>query len=157
MALKMEEITRLFGGIHQERSGDAPKWLLEGKYMVIAVVPPGLENWINSATGKPTRHIYCNSFMRESLIAALKEIVECGLAHELKTFDGCFCIRKVRGGTEWSMHSFGLAIDINAAENPLGQRGKMHPGIIAIFRKHKFISGAFFKRPDFMHFQFVDA
>jgi len=156
MALKKEEITKLFGGIHHERNGDAPAWLLEGKYMVILPVPEGYEHWINSLTGKPTKNIYCNSFMREPLLNVLKEIKESGLAHELKTFDGCFAIRKVRGSEDkWSWHSFGLAVDCNAATNKLGERGDMHPGVVAIFRKHGFLWGGFFKRRDNQHFQFV--
>ena len=157
MALKKEEITKLFGGIIQERPTDAPKWLLESKYMVICPVPDGYDHWINTATGKPVRHIYCNSFMREPLLAALKEIKEVGLAGELKTFDGCFCIRRIRGYPDrWSTHSFGLAIDINAKSNKLGTVGDMHPGVVSIFQKHGFIWGRNFTRMDPMHMQFVE-
>ena len=35
-----------------------------------------------------------------------------------------FNCRKVTGGTKWSKHSYGLAIDINPIENPYVKRGK---------------------------------
>ena len=37
----------------------------------------------------------------------------------LDLFGGCLNVRKVRGGTRWSMHAFGAAIDIDPARNSL--------------------------------------
>jgi len=33
---------------------------------------------------------------------------------------GSFCVRKKRGSDEWSVHSWGAAIDINEADNSMG-------------------------------------
>jgi hypothetical protein len=42
----------------------------------------------------------------------------------LDRFSGCFNVRKMRGGTSWSMHSWGIAYDLDAARNSLHQTSK---------------------------------
>ena len=82
------------------------------------------------------------------------EIVDQGLARHLKTYHGCFNCRKIRGSkTQWSTHTWALAIDLNMEENMMGAAGKMHPGIVEIFEKHGFSWGGKFRRKDPMHFQ----
>lgn len=34
-------------------------------------------------------------------------------------FGGCLNVRKMRGGNSWSMHAYGIAIDLNPAQNQL--------------------------------------
>jgi hypothetical protein len=65
------------------------------------------------------------------------------------------------GFIPYSMHQFGIAIDINAAENTdlgSGNPGTManHPEIIAIFAAHKWCWGGNWSEPsrDPMHFQY---
>ena len=113
------------------------------------------KNWINSATGKPTTKIYCNKDMHLPLSIALLKVQQAGLLSELKTFDGAFCIREVRGrpGAQ-SAHSYGLAIDINASTNKLGEQGSLSQAFGQCFIDAGFSWGARFKRPDFMHFSF---
>ncbi len=45
----------------------------------------------------------------------------------IKTYDGCFNIRKVRGGNRPSLHAWGLAIDLNAGQFPLGSAQRQNP------------------------------
>lgn len=72
----------------------------------------------------------------------------------VKTYDGCFNIRKVRGGNRPSLHAWGLAIDINAGQFPLGCTHSQNPVLVRAWTAEGFWSGAKFHRPDPMHFQY---
>ena len=72
---------------------------------------------------------------------------------ELKTWDGCFNIRKKRGLSSMSLHSWGLAVDVNAFENGLGQNPKLSKEFVECFTSSGFEWGGFWKKKDGMHFQ----
>jgi len=104
--------------------------------------------------GFPFKRVYCNTDAASDLDFIFDGILMTGLEKELKSFDGCFNIRKVRGSKKrWSLHSFGLAVDFNASTNRLGTFGDMHPEIVTIFESHGWKWGGNFKRKDAMHFQ----
>lgn len=103
--------------------------------------------------GIPAR-IYCNKLLVAPLARAFGLIISRGLGGQILTWDGCFNIRTKRG--TWftiSLHSWGLAIDINASWNRLGQVPTMTPELVACFTEAGFEWGGNWKRPDGMHFQ----
>ncbi|MHC5827253.1 MAG: M15 family metallopeptidase, partial [Nostoc sp.] len=70
---------------------------------------------------------------------------------------GMLCVRKVRGGSNFSNHSWGTAIDIKINQK-LDQTGdnKTQGGLKALypyFQKEKFYWGAQFPTEDSMHFE----
>lgn len=85
-----------------------------------------------------------------------EKLVELGI----DLYGGCFNFRKMRGGSEWSRHSWGIAIDLDPARNKLKEtkatarfaRPEYKP-MIDIFYKHGFISLGVEKNYDWMHFQ----
>lgn len=85
-----------------------------------------------------------------------EKLVELGI----DLYGGCFNFRKMRGGSEWSRHSWGIAIDLDPARNKLKEtkatarfaRPEYKP-MIDIFYKHGFISLGVEKDYDWMHFQ----
>lgn len=132
------------------------KWTNESKWMVICVIPDNISTiWINSASGQPTRRIYINKDAKEPLLKALQNLKDNKLENELKTFDGCFNIRDVRGEPgKPSCHSFGLAVDLNAKENGLGKTPKLSKEFVKCFTDAGWTWGGNFKRLDGMHFSY---
>lgn len=128
-------------------------WAYEAKWCSVLLVPEDIAvGWINSATGKPTRKIYCNKDMQPALLQSLQNIKDRNLLSELKTFDGCYMIRGVRGKPgALSTHSYALAIDINAKENPLGGPSVLSSEFVACWKDAGFDWGGDFRRTDPMH------
>lgn len=119
----------------------------EGKYMVLWDVPSHLE------IGVIPKRLYCNRAMIAPLTQAFENIIERNLISQLKTWDGCFNIRKKRGASSQSLHAWGIAIDINAAWNPFGKKPTMSPELVKCFTDAGFDWGGTWSRPDGMHFQ----
>lgn len=132
-------------------------WENESKWMVIYQTPDWFQECVvNSATGRPCNKIYMNKDMVDPFTAALSLVKDRGLEKELKTFDGCWMVRDVRGiPGKTSTHSYGLAIDLNAKENPLGGPVKFSNEFIKCFTDVGFTAGAYFKRVDGQHFSFA--
>ncbi len=100
------------------------------------------------------KRIYCNKDMVAPLTAAFKALIATGCVTELKTWDGCFNIRKKRGLASMSLHSWGLAIDVNAFENGLGQTPKLSKLFVSCFTNNGFNWGGNWKsRVDGMHME----
>ena len=131
-------------------------WENEGKWCSSLIIPADIaEKWLNTATGKPTLKIYCNRDLQVPLMLALLLLKRKGLLSELKTFDGCYMIRKQRGGDTISFHSWAMAIDVNASENPLGAESVLSPEFVQCWKEAGFIWGGDWKRKDGQHFQYI--
>lgn len=117
------------------------------KDMVLWDVPAELE------MGVIPKRLYCNKRMVLPLTNAFKNIINRKLVGQLKTWDGCFNIRKKRGASSLSLHSWGLAIDINAAWNGFGKSPTMSKELVACFTDAGFDWGGLWRRADGMHFQ----
>lgn len=121
----------------------------EGKYMVLWDVPDDINKRIPTIPNK----IYCNKLMTGPLEKAFRNLMSYSIEHQLKTWDGCFNVRKKRGLGSLSLHSWGLAIDVNAAWNQLNQKPTLSSGFISSFTDAGFEWGGTWERKDGMHFQ----
>jgi len=115
--------------------------------MVVWDIPSDLE------VGFIPKKLYCNKDIIAPLSQAFKNFISTGKVSELKTFDGCFNIRKKRGLSSMSLHSWGIAIDVNAAWNALGATPTLTPEFVKCFTDAGFEWGGTWTRKDGMHFQ----
>lgn len=132
------------------------KWPNEFKFMDVLPMPDWFQAQVLGLDGKPCKRVYMNKDMHGAFLEALNNIKTRGLEHELKTFDGCFNIRFVRGTTDKpSAHTYGLAVDLNAGENPLGGPVVFSQELLQCFRDAGFTCGAdFHSRVDGQHVSF---
>ena len=117
------------------------------KGMVLTKIPDNLQ------FGPVPEHVYCNQALVYPLMQALNNIVDRKLTAQVQTWDGCFCIRSKRGALSRSLHSWGLAIDINAATNVFGNKPTMPLTLVKCFTDAGFDWGGRWQKPDGMHFQ----
>jgi len=116
-------------------------------WMGVWVVP----NYLH--IGPIPKKIYCNKDLTVPLTGAFENIIKAGITDQLKTWDGCFNIRSKRGAKSMSLHSWGVAIDINAAWNRFGKKPTMSSELVKCFSDAGFDWGGVWSKPDGMHFQ----
>lgn len=126
-----------------------PNVQMERTHLVLWDVPENINREIPVIPNK----IYCNRDLVSPLMAAFHNIIARGLQNEVKTWDGCFNIRKKRGGNSWSLHSWAISIDINAAWNRFKSMPTMSPELVKCFTDAGFEWGGNWTKKDGMHFQ----
>lgn len=114
-----------------------------------------------------TNKMQVHKMAADSLTKIFKEILQVyGLAEiqrlGIDLFGGSYNFRKMRGGSEWSIHSWALAIDLDPDRNSLKATDKTaqfakpeYKKMIDIFYKYGWYSLGREKNYDYMHFQFV--
>lgn len=112
------------------------------------------------------RRLYVNRAIVEPLNDALMACQALGDGYVLKTL-GCFAPRAKRVNSDLSIHSWGLAVDVNADDNPLakargpvvaaGTPGRTLPDAwVACWEQVGWVWGGRFPTPDPMHFQWAE-
>jgi hypothetical protein len=93
--------------------------------------------------------------MLPQLRAALLEVVARGLSRKIYHYDGCYVPRFIGHDPSkgLSFHTYGTAIDLNAADNQRGGAGKMDRTVVAIFKRWGFAWGGDWHYTDPMHFE----
>jgi hypothetical protein len=110
----------------------------------------------------------CHRLIADKLLKVFNEIlqvygydkiVELGI----DLFGGCYNFRQMRGGSDWSRHSWGIAIDLDPSRNQLKETSKTarfakpeYKQMIDIFYKHGFINLGVEKNYDWMHFEIAE-
>lgn len=150
--LKTNEIIKKYGKPNQQ-----------GSYLTTIQLPyPMRLAWDLKTTVTKMR---CHRVIADDFIAVFKDL----LAHYgyekikelgIDLFGGCFNFRQMRGGSDYSRHSWGIAIDLDPARNQLKETSKTarfarqeYKDMIDIFYKHGFVSLGREKNYDWMHFE----
>lgn len=99
--------------------------------------------------------VTCHRLMIPQLRGALQDVADAGLASSLSTYDGCYVPRFIERNPEnsISLHTWGIAIDMDASTNYRGIQGTMHPEVVTIFKRWGFRWGGDWKHTDPMHFE----
>ena len=103
--------------------------------------------------------VMCHRAIVPQLRRALREVRERGLGFLIDgaQYGGCFGPRFIsrdpRG--RLSHHSWGIAIDINVADNPFGTKADQDPRLIEIMENAGFTWGGRWLVPDGMHFEWA--
>lgn len=115
---------------------------------------------------KTVTHMQVHKDAATSLLEIFKELLSTyGLTRlkelEIDIFGGCYNLRQMRGGSDMSVHSWALAIDLNPTKNTLQMNANTaqfakpeYKLMMDIFYKHGWFSLGKEKNYDFMHFQF---
>ena len=125
---------------------DKQRLAFEHKWMTLWMPPPGIPAL--------PRRVYCHKYLLPLLAQWHDNIVDATLQDEVKTWDGCFNIRLKKGNAKsLSLHSWGLAFDINAAWNGFDDPPTMSPALIHCIEQAGLEWGGRWKTPDGMHSQ----
>lgn len=125
----------------------------ERRCMIVWDIPDEIHSQIIPLPKK----IYLNKEMIFPLKNALLKVVIRGLADEIKEYGGIFNIRWQRNSNPpvYSIHSWGIAIDINMSDNLMGRIPEINPLLVECFTQNGFDWGGDWSMPrtDGMHFQ----
>lgn len=135
----------------------------KGTYLVSINLPyPMRLAWDKKTKVKTMR---CHKLVAANFTNVFKDILEhYGLEKiqelGIDIYGGCFNFRKMRGGNDYSRHSWGIAIDLDPERNLLHETKKTarfarpeYKPMIDIFYKNGFLSLGIEKNYDWMHFE----
>ncbi|MGZ5418415.1 MAG: M15 family metallopeptidase [Nocardioides sp.] len=102
-------------------------------------------------------NVTCHRVMLPQLRAALTEIVDRGLADKIHPdeYAGCYYPRYIAydPAKGLSLHSWGIAVDLNVPGNQRGTVGEMDREVVKIFKRWGFAWGGDWNYTDPMHFE----
>lgn len=159
--LSPEQLEALFGAMRWEPvAGDDSAIRIDPAWKSANLVRLEILQLQGVAGAPADRRVTVHRAIAEQLAALFAAWEAAGLLPLVLSWDGSFAERRIRGGTSVSRHAYGIAFDINAHWNPLGQspapqgaKGSVRE-LVALATAHGFQwGGAWQKRPDGMHFE----
>jgi hypothetical protein len=119
-----------------------------------------VEEYIRTEPVPILGNVTCNKGALPQLRGAFAQIVREGLASEIRPdeYAGCYYPRYIGRDPSngLSLHSWGIAVDLNVPTNLMGTKGDMHPRVVQIFKMWGFAWGGDWNYPDPMHFEMAE-
>lgn len=115
--------------------------------------------------GKTVKTMQCHKLVAPKFKLVFDELLATYGLPELQRlgidlFGGCYNFRKMRGGSDWSRHAWGIAIDLDPDRNQLKQTSKTaqfakpeYKKMKEIFYKHGFVGLGPEEDRDWMHWE----
>ena len=126
----------------------------------IQIQPGWVKRNIKTARVPILGRVVCHKALFPQLRSALHEVVASGLTYAVDPDDygGCYSPRFIDSnpGGRLSHHSWGIAIDMNVAENAFNSRPDQDERLVRIMEGAGFTWGGRWLMPDGMHFEWVD-
>ena len=152
----------------EAQDGPARPAELKARFGEPAVGLPYGDDWVRLDPGFLRRHIVtdpvpllgavtCHRRMIPALRSAMAELRRRGLGHlvDPAEYAGCYAPRRIQPSGTLSLHAWGLAVDLNAASNPVGGESNQDSRLVGAMERHGFSWGGDFPTvPDPMHFEF---
>jgi hypothetical protein len=102
-------------------------------------------------------NVTCHRVVLPQLRAAMQELVDSGLQQLVRPdqYGGCWVPRFIASDPArgLSLHSWGIALDLNVATNQRGTSGDMDPRVVDVMARWGFAWGGTWSDPDPMHFE----
>lgn len=149
--LELSQITKKYGQPGDERN-----------FTTIALPYPMRVAWDIKHTVTTIRchkliaTVLSNVFQKILEVYGYNKIIELGI----DLYGGCYNFRKMRGGKQWSRHSWAIAIDLDPSRNGLRTQWsrcqfykKEYKPMIEIFYRNGFVNQGIEKGFDGMHFE----
>src|ERR687896_2747516 len=152
----------------EAQDGPARPAELKTRFGEPAVGLPYGEDWVTLDPGFLRRHIVtrrvpllgdvtCHRRMIPALRSALAGLQRRGLGHlvDPAEYAGCYAPRRIQPSGTLSLHAWGLAVDLNAASNPLGGESSQDPRLVRAMERQGFSWGGDFPAvPDPLNLEF---
>jgi hypothetical protein len=119
--------------------------------------PAWVSEYIRTESVPILGSVTCHKLMLPQLRAALQQVVNSGLADKINPgeYGGCYVPRFIASdpSNPVSLHTWGIAIDLNVPGNQRGTAGEIDRRVVAIFKSWGFAWGGDWDYTDPMHFE----
>ena len=126
----------------------------------IQIQPQWVKRNIKSARVPILGEVTCHEALFPQLRAAMRAALAENLAYAIDPgdFGGCYSPRFIDSnpGGRLSHHSWGIAFDVNVAENAFGSKPDLDRRLVRVMEDAGFTWGGRWLIPDGMHFEWVD-
>lgn len=130
----------------------------ERRILVFRALPTPLP--LAGFPGKTVSRFRAHALVADQFLDTIVECLDSGISAERLVFGGIYAWRLKRGVARPSVHTWGIGIDIDPTNNPLGEPWKddgrmLPPQLIDIWKRRGWKHGNDWTRPDPQHFQWA--